>query len=288
MRKVALLFLVFGFILTSCAQSDKKDQLVKISTAQGEIIAILYDETPKHKSNFIELVRKKYYDSLLFHRVMKEFMIQGGDPDSKKAVKGQHLGNGGPGYTIPAEFIPTLYHERGALCAARLPDGQNPEKASSGSQFYIVQGKVFTKDELTLDPAKLNIAMGKYFENGANRPQYDSLVAFYQRQDGVGYNNYLLKLKPKVIAATGLSVDKDIPVEKLKLYTTVGGAPHLDGAYTIFGKVIKGLEVVDKIAAVTVDGANRPFEDVRMQISIVEMSRKKITKEYGYVYPTQK
>ncbi|HET7179581.1 MAG TPA: peptidylprolyl isomerase, partial [Chryseosolibacter sp.] len=146
--KSLLIFLaLFSFLATGCAQ--KKDQLVTIKTRFGDMVAILYDATPKHKANFLKLVKEHYYDSLLFHRVMEGFMIQGGDPDSRHAAKGQRLGNGGPGYTIDAEFNPRLFHEKGALSAARLSDQMNPQKASSGSQFYIVQGTKHTQEEIT-------------------------------------------------------------------------------------------------------------------------------------------
>ena len=137
---------VLAGILFSCQQ---KDTMVKISTEHGDMIVKLYDETPQHRDNFLKLVNEGFFDSLLFHRVMSEFMIQGGDPNSKGAEPGAMLGNGGPGYTIPANFINSLIHKKGALAAARQPDQVNPEKASSGSQFYIVQGKTWTDDELT-------------------------------------------------------------------------------------------------------------------------------------------
>lgn len=249
------------------------------------MVAILYDETPKHKENFIKLAKEHYFDSLLFHRVMQGFMIQGGDPDSKKAQPGQHLGSGSPGYTIDAEFLPQYFHEKGALSAARVPDQQNPSKASSGSQFYIVQGIVMTEDELRTDQVKLNQALGQFFQNPANRPAYDSIVAMYQANDMKGYQAILMKIKPRVVKETGIKVDKEISPERLKAYTTVGGAVHLDDEYTVFGKVIKGMEVIDKIAGQSVDQAHRPMEDIRMTVTVEELSKKKIEKLYGYVYP---
>ncbi|HOX82613.1 MAG TPA: peptidylprolyl isomerase [Chryseolinea sp.] len=278
---VVLICLVF---LTSCAQS-KKDYVVTIKTKYGDMVAILYDETPKHKENFIKLAKEHYFDSLLFHRVMQGFMIQGGDPDSKKAQPGQHLGSGSPGYTIDAEFLPQYFHEKGALSAARVPDQQNPSKASSGSQFYIVQGIVMTEDELRTDQVKLNQALGQFFQNPANRPAYDSIVAMYQANDMKGYQAILMKIKPRVVKETGIKVDKEISPERLKAYTTVGGAVHLDDEYTVFGKVIKGMEVIDKIAGQSVDQAHRPMEDIRMTVTVEELSKKKIEKLYGYVYP---
>lgn len=277
---------VFIVIMSGCAQN--KDYVVTIKTRYGDMVAILYDETPKHKENFIKLAKEHYFDSTLFHRVIAGFMIQGGDPDSKSAMPGQPLGRGGPGYTIDAEFNPKFIHERGALSAARLGDQQNPTKASSGSQFYIVQGTVMTEDELKLDQSKFDVALKQFFQNPVNRPAYDSIVAAYQAGDMKGYQSMLLQLKPRVEKETGITTDKEVSPEKLKVYTTVGGAPSLDGEYTVFGKVIQGIEVVDKIAAVQKDHGDRPTEDIRMAVSVEEMSRKKIEKLYGYQYPETK
>jgi peptidyl-prolyl cis-trans isomerase B (cyclophilin B) len=285
-----LLFLTFLFLclLTSCGQGNKKDYIVTIKTSYGDMVAILYDETPKHKENFIKLAKEKYFDSLLFHRVMQGFMIQGGDPDSKKAQPGQHLGIGGPGYTIPAEFNPALFHMKGALSAARIPSGQNPTKASSGSQFYVVQGTVVDKadaDNLKIDNEKLNLGFQMIAGNPANKPLMDSLMLIYSSGDMKAYQKKILSLVPRIEKQTNTKVTKEVSPEKIEAYTTVGGSPHLDGDYTVFGKVIKGLEVIDKIAALRVDGNNRPMEDVRMTVTVEEMSRKKITKEFGYQFP---
>lgn len=286
MKKLLPFLLSASLILSSCAQN--KDYVVTFKTPYGDMVAILYDETPKHKENFIKLAKEHYFDSLLFHRVIQEFMIQGGDPDSKTAKPGQRLGTGGPTYTIPAEFNPSFFHEKGALSAARMNDAQNPTKASSGSQFYIVQGKKFTKEELTFDQGKFNLAMQKYFENPAHKAGYDSLFTIYRSGDIEAYNAFLQKLKPMVEKETGMETEKNINAEVIELYSTVGGAPHLDGQYTVFGKVIKGLEVIDKIASQPVDEAHRPVEDVRMMVTVEEMSKKKIEKEYGYKYPEVK
>lgn len=290
MKRTITAFFVTVLLITSCAQ-DKKDMVVTIKTSYGDMVAILYDETPKHKANFIKLAKEHFYDSLLFHRVIQGFMIQGGDPDSKKAQPGQNLGTGGPGYTIDAEFVPSLFHEKGALSAARMGDNVNPGKASSGSQFYIVQGTVVSQEEinnLRYDQMQLMTGLRKMFENPANKALLDSLNQLYYSGDMMAYQQRLFALAPRVEKETGLKVIKEIPEERIKAYTTVGGSPHLDDQYTVFGKVIKGLDVIDKIAAVQRDGNDRPLEDVRMTVTVEEMSRKKISKEYGYQYPSSK
>ncbi|MBT1699175.1 peptidylprolyl isomerase [Fulvivirgaceae bacterium PWU4] len=273
-------------VLTGCAQ--KKDHVVTIKTKFGDMVAILYDETPKHKENFIKLAREHYFDSLLFHRIIEGFMIQGGDPESKKAKAGQRLGNGGPGYTIDAEFNPKFFHEKGALSAARLGDQMNPAKASSGSQFYIVQGKKYDEMELRIDQQKFGMALQQFFQKPENRVYYDSIAKLYQAGDQKAYEAYIVSLKPVVETQLGIKLEKDLSPELVKAYTTVGGTPMLDGAYTVFGKVIKGLDVVDKIAAQPKDGADRPTEDIRMTVTVEEMSKAKIKKLYGYTYPDEK
>jgi cyclophilin family peptidyl-prolyl cis-trans isomerase len=285
MKKISIILSVCLAIATSCAQNN--DHVVTIKTSYGDMVAILYDETPKHKENFIKLAEAHFFDSTLFHRVIQGFMIQGGDPDSKKAQPGIPLGRGGPGYTIDAEFNPKFFHERGALSAARLSDAQNPTKASSGSQFYIVQGTKMTEEELKTDFLKLNQGMQQFFQDPANRPAYDSIVRLYESGDTKAYQQYMMALKPRVEKATGISTSKTVPPEILKAYTTVGGAPNLDGDYTVFGKVIKGLEVVDKIAATSIGPGDRPVEDIRMTVTVEEMPKKKIEELYGYKYPAK-
>lgn len=291
-RLVTILALSFFTLITSCAQkSSKSDYVVTFKTSYGDMVAILYDETPKHKANFVKLAKEHYFDSLLFHRVIAGFMIQGGDPNSKKAKPGEPLGMGGPGYTVDAEFNPKFFHEKGALSAARLGDGQNPTKASSGSQFYIVQGTIIPEsnmEELKIDQMKLNMAFRQFMQNPASKPVIDSLNQVYMTGDMEAYKKKLFALVPRIEKETNTKIMRDVSAEKIKAYTTNGGAPHLDGDYTVFGKVIKGLEVIDKIAAVQKDGGDRPLEDVRMFVTVEELSKKKITKLYGYVYPEVK
>lgn len=288
-RIVCILVLSVSLLFSSCAQ--KKDYVITIKTDMGDMVAILYDETPKHKANFIKLAKDHFYDSLLFHRVIDGFMIQGGDPDSKNVQPGQRLGNGGPGYTVDAEFNPKLFHKKGALSAARLGDQMNPTKASSGSQFYIVQGTVIPKDamdQITIDQAKLNTGLQQLLQKEENKPLYDSLSQLYYTGDMQAYQARLNSLVPRIERETGIKIKKDISQEKIDAYTTVGGAPHLDDGYTVFGQVVKGLDVIDKIAKVERDGADRPLENVRFTVTVEEVSKKKITKEYGYEYPEEK
>jgi cyclophilin family peptidyl-prolyl cis-trans isomerase len=206
-------------VSTILAQEEGSDRLIRIETAYGDMVFRLYGETPGHRDNMIKLIEKGYFEGQLFHRVVKDFMIQGGDPHSVGAARGQRLGTGGPGYTIPAEFRENLFHKKGALAAARTGDNVNPERASSGSQFYIVQGQVFTTDML------------KMLENQRNKP---------------------------------------FSPEAIEVYTTLGGTPHLDGSYTVFGELVKGLEVIDSIAAVATDANDRPLDDIVYHISLVE------------------
>ncbi|MBL7840808.1 MAG: peptidylprolyl isomerase [Cyclobacteriaceae bacterium] len=293
MIKSLLSALFLLVMLTACGQNKKGEYVVTIKTSYGDMVAILYDETPKHKENFIKLANKKFYDSLLFHRVIPEFMIQGGDPESKKAAAGQALGNGGPGYTVEAEFRPAFFHERGAIAAARTGDAVNPTKASSGSQFYIVQGKKYTTEELDQYETNLrNSKKSQYLRDIIMSPKYAALLTQIQEhqraQDGAWLNSFFEKSDTLIVKEKPDYKSFAFTPEQRTLYTTVGGTPFLDGEYTVFGKVIKGLEVIDKITAVAKDGQNRPNEDVRMFVSVQQLSRKKIEKLYGYVFPEVK
>jgi len=201
-------------------QIDTTQYYVNISTSFGDMTVKLYNETPKHRDNFLKLVKEGYYNDLLFHRVIKDFMIQGGDPASRNASANTQLGAGGPSYTIPAEFNSSLIHKKGALSAARQGDQVNPTKASSGSQFYVVQGKVSSKAEL------------------------DQIAKSY----GITYTP-----------------------EQVETYSTIGGTPFLDNNYTVFGEVIKGIDVIDKIAAVKTAYGDRPLADLKMKMTVVEL-----------------
>jgi len=218
MKKLLTLLLSFCFVATFAAKP--KSKYVKISTSKGEVIIRLYNETPLHRDNFLKLTKDGYYNGTLFHRVIKAFMIQGGDPDSRNAKPDSALGNGGPKYTIPAEFSDSLFHKKGVLAAAREGDAENPSKASSGSQFYIVQGKIWTDSTL----------------NDVEKKRMKFKIPEWQRQ----------------------------------VYKTIGGTPHLDRNYTVYGEVVKGLSMVDAIADEPTNKANRPNNDVKMTISILK------------------
>lgn len=245
---------------------------ILISTSYGDMKIKLYNETPLHRDNFIKLINEHYFDSLLFHRVIQNFMIQGGDPDSKHAPFGTLLGEGGPPYTIPAEFNSNLFHKKGVLAAARDADLENPTQASSASQFYIVQGRIFTDSLLKVQA--MRITRSKLFNKIINQPENSEILVNYKRYvkkqqlDSVKYINE--RMSKKVDAALPEVVPYQFSKEQVEAYTTIGGSPHLDNSYTIFGEVIEGLEVIDKIAAQPVDKNARPLEDIRiLKISII-------------------
>jgi len=244
---------------------------IMIITDYGVMKIKLYNETPLHRDNFVKLVKEHYYDSLLFHRVIRGFMIQGGDPDSKNASADKELGDGGPGYTIPAEMNPNLFHKKGVLAAARDDDFENPSQASSGSQFYIVQGKIWT-DTLLAEKAK-RITRMKLFNQILNRPDNKPLLEKYKTFAKAGMPDST----KSVYDIIDKQVTKELPgvtpyvfsPEQRKAYTTIGGAPHLDGSYTVFGEVYEGLDVLDQIANQEVGRGARPKKDIRMYISII-------------------
>ena len=237
---------------------------VKITTTLGDIVVRLYDETPLHRDNFIKLASSNYYDEVLMHRVIKNFMIQGGDPDSKGASASAHLGTGGPDYTIPAEFNTALIHKKGALAAARQSDQVNPEKRSSGSQFYIVTGEVYSAGKLT--------QMEKQMEQQQLQGIFDELLIanrskildMRRNRDNAGLMALQEDLQKQTMAkAKELGAPKYTP-EQREIYTTIGGTPFLDRNYTVFGEVIEGLDVVDIIQNVKTQPGDRPCEDVKI------------------------
>lgn len=211
---VLTIALLVGYGQVNAQKSKKvKEILIEFETTEGVMLVKLYNQTPLHRDNMVKLVKEGYYDGLLFHRVIKSFMIQGGDPDSKNAKPGQMLGQGGPGYTVPAEIIDSLIHKKGALAAARMGDQVNPTKASSGSQFYIVQGRAFNENELNSMSAR----------------------------SGIKYND-----------------------AQKQLYATLGGVPHLDGGYTVFGELVTGFDVLDKIGNTQTGAGDRPVKEMKI------------------------
>jgi peptidyl-prolyl cis-trans isomerase B (cyclophilin B) len=263
--------------LVSCAKKDT-DQLVKIKTSKGEITVLLYEETPGHKRNFLQLASSGKYDSTLFHRVIEKFMIQGGDvyrKDQKTERESDRL---------DAEIVEGFMHHRGALAAARQGNHVNPEKKSSGCQFYIVQGKIWEEAELTTDQVRLNQALTEMFKSD----DYDSLenefLALQLEEKFDEMNALAMKYRDFVEKEMDMDLRLDIDEERLETYTTLGGVPHLDGEYTVFGRVVEGIDVIDKIAAVPTRN-DKPIKDIHMTLEVIEVPRSEITKKYGYVYP---
>lgn len=251
---------------------SSKETLVEISTDYGKIVVKLYNETPKHRDNFIKLANEGFYDGSLFHRVIKNFMIQGGDPDSKNAKPMERLGNGGPGYTIPAEITPEKFHKKGALAAARLGDDINPEKNSSGSQFYIVHGNIFPEEQLNIMETNLNEQNRNKLVNAfLSKSENSDLLADIRSCHKAGRQDSIKAIVARItpLATSGFEpfVFSD---EQRRVYATTGGAPHLDGNYTVFGEVVEGLEVVDKIAAEQVDQMSRPLKDITMKVKVIK------------------
>ena len=238
---------------------------VLLETSLGNITLRLFNETPQHRDNFVKLVESGFYNELLFHRVIPNFMIQGGDPDSKNAKPGQSLGAGDMGYTVPAEFVfPKYYHKRGALAAARTGDAVNPQKASSGSQFYIVTGTVLTNAELDAQEEGKKNAMGQtLFQKKVNEN-----MAIIQRLQSENNQQGLMDLQNQFIAeiqqALAVMPPFKFTEEQRKVYTTIGGTPFLDNEYTVFGEVIEGMDVIDKISAAKTGAADRPVEDIKI------------------------
>lgn len=272
-NKILLICLAF-IALTACSAGSKKQTnhhmenekrtLVKLETTMGNIIVALYNETPKHRDNFIKLVKEGVYDSTLFHRVIKQFMIQAGDPDSKNASDTAMLGSGDVGYTIPAEFNPKFFHKKGVLAAARQGDDVNPEKASSGCQFYIVTGRKFTEPQLLGMENKINEQREEALFDSLARQHMKEIYKMRKAGDNAG----LLELQDTLEAQARELADKEekfrFTPEQIKAYSTVGGAPHLDGSYTVFGEVTEGMEVVENIEIAKTNRADRPVENIRI------------------------
>lgn len=248
--------------MATTTPADTSSVKVLVETSMGNITILLYGDTPRHRDNFVKLVNEGFYNGVLFHRVIKDFMIQTGDPDSKGAPAGKRLGMGGPGYQIDAEILyPTHIHRRGALAAARQGDATNPARRSSGSQFYIVTGRKVSEAEAeNMALNALNLQRREIFNRLANERRAD-IIAYQQRGDTTA----LEQLRQELITKTEAEVEANpakLSPEQLETYKTVGGAPHLDGQYTVFGEVVDGMDVVDRIEKVATDHADRPTDDV--------------------------
>ena len=242
---------------------------VKIQTTLGDIIVRLYDETPQHRDNFVKLAKEGYYDGTLFHRVIKDFMIQGGDPDSKGAPAGKMLGVGGPDYTIEAEIKSGLYHKRGALAAARQGDEVNPERRSSGSQFYIVWGQVYNEGQLRQFSKQMEMQQMQAVFNALAKEHHDEIMQMRRERNRAGLQELQEKLSAEAeaqVKAQGAGMTD----EQRAIYSTVGGTPHLDGQYTVFGEVEEGLDIVEMIQQSKTARGDRPVDDIEMRVVVME------------------
>lgn len=264
-----LILFMLGCTLKSSKAEKGDEKKVLLSTKYGNMVILLYDETPQHRDNFLKLVEDGFYNDLLFHRVIKGFMIQGGDPDSKDAAASKRLGSGGPGYQIPAEFVEGLYHKKGALSAARTGDNVNPERKSSGSQFYIVQGKVYDEEMLNQYEDRQRFQATRSIAMNMFQERMDDVQRLQKEGKMDSINLIKIDIQEKAEAQAALE-QHEISQERRKIYSTVGGTPHLDGAYTVFGEVIEGLNVIDSISNVKTDEADRPLQDVIMEMKIIE------------------
>lgn len=268
-RTILTLLMIFSLTIYSCAQDNSS--LVLVETDFGNITLKLYEETPKHRDNFLKLVEEGFYDGTLFHRVIDGFMIQGGDPDSKNAPAGVQLGTGGPGYTVDAEIeYPKFFHKKGALAAARQSDHVNPEKKSSGSQFYIVQGEVLEEENIERLETMKNQQQQQTVFMKYITPFRTQLEEFQATGDREGFEKLINQLREDAEKEIAELLPYKLTKEEIEAYTTIGGTPQLDGEYTVFGEVVEGLDVINKIASVEKNHADRPLTDVAIKMSIIK------------------
>lgn len=244
--------------------ADNGLKKVKITTSLGDIVVELYNETPKHRDNFLKLAKEGYYDGVLFHRVIRQFMIQTGDGDSKNADANTMLGVGGPGYNIDAEIVyPQYFHKKGALAAARQADQVNPKRESSGSQFYIVTGRTYSQDQLNQMQAQIATMRTQQILDSIVAPYRKDIMKMRAANDEAGLD----KLSQELIAKAKAEYEKapfSFTPEQVKAYTTIGGTPHLDGQYTVFGEVVSGMDVVEQIENAETGRADRPKNDIKI------------------------
>lgn len=276
------IFLVSGIHVNAMElgkpKPKKKDDLVIIHTPFGDMTVLLYEETPLHKANFLRLAKSGAYDSTIWHRVIEDFMIQGGDVTKKKGSIEVDLDN------IPAEIDRGFYHTKGALAAARTGDNANPERKSSSCQFYIVHGNEVKRRDLEIDPGNLQQGISRLLSNDDYDTVRQKFRNLYQTGKNEAANDLAFSLIDLCEEKFDIQIRKDISEEALQEYEKVGGSPHLDGAYTVYGRVVEGLEIIDQIAGVEVNGS-KPAEDVFITMEVKNLKTKEITKQYGYVYP---
>ena len=274
-----LLLSALVILAVSCSENNTdKDSLVKIHTNLGDITVLLFEDTPKHKESFLSMAEEGMYDSTSFHRVINNFMVQGGDVASKQGFSNESR------RLIPAEITTHHLHAKGALAAARQPDNVNPERKSS-TQFYIVHGRIYSEKEMQTDLGKLNYAAGIYLQSESNLPLRDTLVIMQEQGRMSDLQQILIDLKEEISVYTALDLDKESTPEQIALYTSQGGYPPLDFEYTVFGQVVEGIEVVDKIAVVETGEADTPIEDIFMTMEVIEIPKAEVTEKYGYEYP---
>lgn len=251
------------------------EALVELHTTEGDIMVRLFADTPAHRDNFLRLAREGYYNGVLFHRVIRDFMVQTGDPDSKGAPRGKMLGSGGPDYTLPAEIVfPAHFHRRGALAAARQGDQQNPERRSSGSQFYIVTGQVVNDSTLAQMEQRMAMSQKQQIFNTLAAQQRDTIMTLRRNRDQVelqALQDELIQRTESIAAAHPATMTP----EQRQAYATEGGAPHLDGQYTVFGEVVKGMDIVDRIQQAQTDDNDRPLDDIAIKSVTVHPTAKK-------------
>jgi cyclophilin family peptidyl-prolyl cis-trans isomerase len=264
------------FMLIACSgnqstavEKNDKEQKVLVETDYGNMVIVLFNETPKHRDNFVKLVKDGFYNDLLFHRVINEFMIQTGDPNSKNAKANEHLGGGGPGYTIDAEIVDGLYHQKGALAAARQGNNVNPERKSSGSQFYIVHGKIWNDSMIVQfeDRQKYQHVRAKAME------LYNNRLDEIKQLQAAGKIDSISAIEIEIMEKAENEIDEKLYTfnqKRRQIYSTLGGAPHLDGEYTVFGQVVEGIDVIDSIAKVKTNKQNRPLDDIKISMKLIK------------------
>jgi peptidyl-prolyl cis-trans isomerase B (cyclophilin B) len=276
LRKIFIV-LVGSIFLFSCDKNT--DYVVVIHTPYGDMKAILYDETPLHKANFLKLAKSGRYDSTVFHRVIENFMIQGGDINTKEGTREEESDR------IPAEIIEGFYHTKGALAAARQGDKSNPKKLSSSCQFYIVDGTPWQL--MSTNMGLLNAKLRGLLKD----PEYADLLKQFKelaaKRDSKGMNDLAYQNKQLIEEKFGIDLTLDPKTKNNEAYKELGGSPHLDGAYTVFGKVVEGLDVIDKIAEQKIANRSKPIEDIFLTIDVQEMKKSEITEMYGYSYPEE-